>query len=50
MKDVMISVEELAQRYLMTKTGLKHSTLMGYSFAQKPREEVPTSQKMFRAI
>ena len=27
-----ITVEELVQRYLMTKTGVKHSTLTGYKY------------------
>ena len=45
-----ITVEELVQRYLMTKTGVKHSTLTGYKYVQNLMKKEPFNDKKISSI
>ena len=45
-----ITVEELVQRYLMTKTGVKHSTLTGYKYVQNLMKKEPFYDKKISSI
>lgn len=45
-----ITVEELVQRYLMTKTGVKHSTLTGYKYVQNLLRKEPFNDKKIASI
>ena len=45
-----ITVEELVQRYLMTKTGVKHSTLTGYKYVQNLLKKEPFNDKKIASI
>lgn len=45
-----ITVEELVQRYLMTKTGVKHSTLTGYKYVQNLLKKEPFNDKKISTI
>ena len=45
-----ITVEELVQRYLMTKTGVKHSTLTGYKYVQNLLKKEPFNDKKISSI
>ena len=44
-----ITVEELVQRYLMTKTGVKHSTRTNYNFVQNLLKKEPFNSRMGEA-
>ena len=45
-----ITVEELVQRYLMTKIGVKHSTLTGYKYVQNLMKKEPFNDKKISSI
>ena len=45
-----ITVCELVEKYLMTKTGVKHSTRTGYKFVQNILEKEPFGQRKIASI
>ena len=45
-----ITVCELVEKYLMTKTGVKHSTQTGYKFVQNILEKEPFGQRKIASI
>lgn len=45
-----ITVEELVQRYLMTKTGVKHSTRTNYNFVQNLLKKEPFNSRKIATI